>query len=208
MLDTELEHFKREINLVEYATVACGYQQVRRESSRSSRVLKHPQTGDKIVVARADDGHWIYFSVRNERDSGTIVDFVLARQRQNLGEIRKTLREWSRLPRIDRPPTFTAPELRAEPRDTHSMLLTLAMAKEGINSLYLNSRGLRPETLAEPRFLGSWKLDARSNVLFVHRDADGITGYEIKNAGFTGFATGGRRTLCRARREPMTGGSS
>jgi hypothetical protein len=50
---------------------------------------------DKIIVGRnASDGHWIYFSVSDSADSGTIVDFVQNRERLSLGQTRQKLRRW------------------------------------------------------------------------------------------------------------------
>jgi len=72
----ELETFKRVIDLSEYAA-ARGYQLDRKESSRSSRVMRFD--GDKISISRAPDGHWVYYSFRNLEDNGTIVDFVANR---------------------------------------------------------------------------------------------------------------------------------
>ena len=63
----ELERFKTGINLTEYAA-SEGYQLDRRASSRNSGVMRHPG-GDKIVIARGEDGHWIYFSVRDGTDN-------------------------------------------------------------------------------------------------------------------------------------------
>ena len=35
----------------------------------------------------------------------------------------------------------------------------------------------------------------RGNAVFPHFDADGLSGYEMKNTGFTGFAPGGSKAL-------------
>jgi len=75
--------------------------------------------------------------------------------------------------------------------------------REARNSLYLNSRGIRPETLNAPRFRGTWGIDPRGNLVFAHRDEQGdLTGYELKNVGFTGFAKGGRKAMWRSREFP------
>src|SRR5258708_22332251 len=79
MYDDELHRFKSDIHFVRYAVDRYGYQRDRRESSVSSHVLRHPATDDKIVVRKDKDGHWTYFSVRDDRDHGTIVDFVQRR---------------------------------------------------------------------------------------------------------------------------------
>jgi hypothetical protein len=88
----ELERFKTAINLTEYAA-AEGYQLDRRASSRNSVVMRHPG-GDKIVIARGEDDHWIYFSVRDDTDNGSIIDFIQHRRRCSIGEVRRKLRPW------------------------------------------------------------------------------------------------------------------
>ena len=81
MHDDELHRFKSDIHFLHYAADRYGYRRDRRESSVSSHVLRHPATDDKIVVRKDRDGHWTYFSVRDDRDHGTIIDFVQRRGR-------------------------------------------------------------------------------------------------------------------------------
>ncbi|MCP5109349.1 MAG: hypothetical protein GY953_00785, partial [bacterium] len=89
----ELEVFKSEINLSEYAA-AEGYEIDRQESWRGSVVMRH-ESGDKVIVARDQrDNHWVYFAVRDEGDNGSIIDFVQHRRSLNLGEVRQVLRPW------------------------------------------------------------------------------------------------------------------
>jgi hypothetical protein len=192
MHDDELHRFKSDIHLVQYAAERYGYQRDRRESSARSHVLRHPSSGDKIVVRQDDDGHWTYFSVRDGRDHGTIVDFVRQRGRHlSLGSIRQELRQWIGTARPV--PDYAAPSVRREPR--RSPAETFLAGRPADTSAYLASRGLHLETLRHPRFAGTWRLDARGNVLFVHRDeTEAITGFEIKNRGFTGFAPGGTKS--------------
>ena len=201
MHDDELDRFKRDVHFVEYALERHGYQRIVRESSRGSHVLRHAGTDDKIVVAREADGHWVYFSVRDDRDHGTIVDFVQRRDRASLGQVRQELRHWLGTPRPD-PGPARRPETPPIARDRHAVTQAFAGADFVVNSLYLNARGLRPETLQDPRFARTWKQDARGNILFPHRDEDGLCGYEIKNRGFTGFATGGTKAAWQSDRRP------
>jgi hypothetical protein len=49
--------------------------------------------------------------------------------------------------------------------------------------------------LLSPRFVGRMRIDSRGNTVFPHFDAAGLSGYEIKNRGFTGFAAGGQKGL-------------
>ncbi len=59
--DRELEHFKRTLDLIEYAK-KTGYEPRPRESAQGLTVLEHPNR-DRIVVAQIPGGPWIYASV-------------------------------------------------------------------------------------------------------------------------------------------------
>lgn len=84
MFDSELENFKRNIDLRSYAA-GQAYQLDRKESWRGSSVMRHPVSNDKVIIKRGMDGHYVYFSVRDDRDNGTIIDFVQHRQGLSLG---------------------------------------------------------------------------------------------------------------------------
>ena len=87
----ELRAFKIQINLVDYA-VSCGYEIDKKETSTNSVVLRRQIDGDKIIVKTDQGGHGVYFSVRDDNDNGTIIDFVKRRKGFSLGQIRKELR--------------------------------------------------------------------------------------------------------------------
>src|SRR6516162_1388471 len=90
-LDSELEAFKRQIDLRQLA-VSLGYERDRRESWRGSTVLR--RGADKIVVKRNGNGHYVFFSVRDDDDHGTLIDFLQRRQNLSLGAVRQILRPW------------------------------------------------------------------------------------------------------------------
>jgi hypothetical protein len=194
MYDPELDRFKSDIHFVQYAVERYGYERDRRESSRASHVLRHPGTDDKIVVRKAEGGHWTYFSVRDDRDNGTIIDFVHARGRHaSLGHVRQELREWLGTPRPE--PDYLPPAAAAPRPHPGALEAAFAAARTAESSPYLNARGVRPETLRDPRFAGRWGVDERGNTLFVHTtDTGQVTGYEIKSRTFTGFSTGGTKS--------------
>jgi hypothetical protein len=194
MHDDELHRFKSDIHFLHYAADRYGYRRDRRESSISSHVLRHPATDDKIVVRKDRDGHWTYFSVRDDRDHGTILDFVQRRGRHlSLGSVREELRSWLGTAR-PMPEALDLPR-RSVPTERRPFAEVFEAARAASTCDYLCARGLRPETLSDPRFAGTWRVDARGNVLFAHRDDTGVlTGFEIKNRGFTGFATGGTKS--------------
>jgi hypothetical protein len=101
-VDSELESFKTSIDLRAYAA-GQGYQIDKRASWRGTAVMRHPVSNDKVVIKRSLDGHYVYFSVRDDRDNGTIIDFVQFRQRQSLGAVRKELRPWIGMPPVPVP---------------------------------------------------------------------------------------------------------
>jgi len=80
----ELSHFKEAINLSEYAANQ-GYLLDLKASSRNSAIMK--LGGDKIVITQNFNKHWMYFSISDDTDNGTIIDFVQNRQK-DLGSIR------------------------------------------------------------------------------------------------------------------------
>jgi len=191
MFDAELDSFKSGIDLRAYAA-SQGYQLDRKESWRGSAVMRHPK-GDKIVVKRDGSGHYVYFSVRDDRDNGTIIDFVQHRQRLSIGSVRKELRPW-----IGEPPVAVPIFQPLAKTEKDRMLVEAAFTKmqDATRHPYLeNERALPSALLQSERFEGQIKVDARGNAIFPHFDAEGLSGYEIKNKGFTGFASGGTKGL-------------
>jgi hypothetical protein len=88
-------------------------------------------------------------------------------------------------------------------RDAPSPAEAFAAAHIPESCPYLHARGLRRETLCDPSFAGTWAEDARGNALFVHTgDAGTVTGYEVKNVGFTGFAPGGTKAAWQSVARP------
>ena len=192
----ELEAFKTEINLTEYAA-AEGYVLDRKASSRNSVVMRSP-AGDKIIIARGGDRHWIYFSVHDDADNGTIIDFLQNRRRCTLGHVRQALRPWlnGTGPTTRPQPALFVHELEPVSKDRARVLLELARMKPLLSHPYLEQeRCIPPALLRAARFVGRIKVDTRANVIFPHAGRDGPCGYEIKNRAFTGFARGGDKGL-------------
>jgi hypothetical protein len=191
MFDHELESFKNSIDLRAYAA-SYGYAIDARESWRGSAVMRH-STGDKIIIKRDVDGHYVYFSVRDDSDHGTIIDFARRRLGSSLGVVRKELRPWIGMAPSALPPFPPLPKVA---KDRLRVYREFARMLDAPRHPYLeNERGIPAVLLASERFLGRIKIDARGNAVFPHFDADGLTGYELKNRGFTGFASGGVKAL-------------
>ena len=73
------ETFKTQIDLRQSA-VGVGFILERTKGSRRSAVMRHG--ADKIIInLDAGDSHFTYFTVHDERDNGSILDFVMRRKR-------------------------------------------------------------------------------------------------------------------------------
>jgi hypothetical protein len=154
--DPELEAFKSRIDLQRYAA-SLGYEKDKRESSRLSTIMRNG--GDKIIIKLNGDGHYLFFSVRDDRDNGTIIDFLQRRRRMNLGEVRKTLRPW-----IGRPPVEVPvfPALKRSSKDRGLVEVEYVRARDASRHPYLeNERHLPPALLGSSRFAGRIRIDKR-----------------------------------------------
>lgn len=201
--ERELKQFKKEINLAEYAQ-SQGYVIDKKQSSRTSLVMR--RDADKIIVATDKDGHGIYFSVRDDSDHGSIIDFAQHRLSLNMGQIRKELRPWITpsstpyRPRLNGSckPDGSRPQ-KPEPStaDRHHVLANwMAMKTCNGGHKYLEiERKLVKAILSDPRFINMVRADARGNAVFPHYDRQGLSGYELKNLGFTGFSSGGIKAI-------------
>src|SRR5438270_10608444 len=156
---------------------------------------------DKIVIKRDTDGHYFYFSVRDDADHGTIIDFIHHRERLSLGEMRKELRPW-----VGRPPPalhLAFAPLEATAKDRMQVEREYQRMRDAIPHAYLErGRRLPLALLASERFAGCIRTDARGNAVFPHFDAQGLCGYELKNWHFTGFAKGGEKGLWTSNTQP------
>ena len=189
-MDEELLQLKR-IDLIAYATTQ-GYVVDRRESSRQSVVLRRDSDQDKIIVTKGRNGMSIYFSVRDDADRGTIIDFVQRRKGVNLGGVRAELRRWLGAHPAAR--ATSQPEGRgASDFDRVAISRALAGMRVCHEHPYLAARGISPQIQADERFRGRVLADERGNAVFPHWDAEGWCGFEVRNRTFRGFCAGGRK---------------
>lgn len=202
----ELETFKSQINLVQYA-LSQGYSVDPKRTSQNSTYMRHSGTDERIVVATAASGHGVYFTIGEGGDSGTIIDFVQNKQGLNLGQVRKALRPFAGITKPNSAVKTAQAVIEKDP-STYAKPLPIADAQLRLERLraeyvsltpydkkdYLLSRGLTEETLF--LFSKQTRQDERSNACFLHRNAKGgVIGWEKKNKGFTGFSSGGNKGL-------------
>jgi hypothetical protein len=212
--DHELERFRQDIDLRRYAlgqgyvqeldlrrAKGSGQDRHRRRTSRNSCWMHNPSTGDSIVISRAADGHWIYFTVGATSDKGDIIEFARRRLSLSLGRVRQELRPWigehSRQAQYPLSPVATTalPSLAPQIHDRSLAVAAFETARVAQDNPYLRSRGVRLDLLRSPRFSGTWLVDSRGNTIFPHYDEQGLAGFEVKNQRFTGYAKGGEKAL-------------
>ena len=201
--EQELEAFKSRIDLRDYAA-ELGYAIDGRSTSRNSAAMAHDD-GDKIIVGMGGDHHYVYFSVRDPADKGSIIDFDQRRQGGTIGDVRKRLRPYLgggglSPPRPTSRPTAHSAYGKLEPvvTDLGSVRreYSAAQSVSGHHPYLTGVRGINAALLASDRFRGRVRSDARGNALFPHWNEDKqICGFEKKNKGFTGFASGGIKGL-------------
>jgi len=189
--------FKRDIDLIAFACdPRYGYERDRKKSSHRFPVLKHP-SGDKISISRAADGTWLYYSFRDDRDNGSILDFVMhrdgARSPADACRLIASYHGTHALPR-SAPQQPSPPPLRPFDREAFAPLLATTRALSDLSYL-VQTRGLNASLVRHRRFASSIGQDADGRTIFFHRDELGICGWEVKSPGWTGFALGGKKTL-------------
>lgn len=189
--DPELERFKA-LDLVAFAE-AHGYRVTGQRQQITE--LRHPE-GDRVDIAQDDDGHHIFKSWNGDAQ-GSIVDFVQhIHPGATLGRVRQILRPW----------TSNAP-LSSSFRPIHPQQARRTLDRPALRAVwsalspyrggYLEARGLKAATVSAAA--DRVRTDERGNVAFRHDDLNGLTGWELKNQGFTGFSSGGRKGLFAVR---------
>jgi len=192
----ELDQFKRVIDLREFM-VSKGYELSKGESSKNSATMRHPN-GDKLIVAKGTKGdpqHWTYFSIRDQGDNGTVIDFLKNREALNLGQVRKALRPWIGMAADPVRPKMFLKDLEPSDPQRQRVIHAYAQARPTEAHRYLMARGILSETQRDPRFSGQVRQDPKGNAIFPHFDSSGLSGYELKNKDFTGFSRGGTKGL-------------
>lgn len=180
------------MDLASYAE-GIGYERVQAKCSPNSLMLRRQE--EKIVITRKADGHYVYSSVHDSQDSGSIVDFVMTRRRCGYAEAMTHL--LGHAP-FSSPTGFKAspslPPVADEP-DRKRIAAVWNAATWNPEPAYLLGRGLSPDVLKDPRFHDRFRVNKRGVVMFPHFDRQGMTGYELRGEGVKSFAKDGKRAL-------------
>lgn len=194
----ELRQFKK-IDLVEYAT-SRGFVLDRKASSKASIVVRHSR-GDKLIIGKASDGSYHYFNAKGD-DSGTIIDLVQALDGGSIGDVRKSLRQYRPNSRRAAGTHSDGQGLSHRKVDLPAMRSrwTAATPLTARNAYLSDCRKLPESVYLNLRFRGRLRVDHRGNVVAIHHNDSGMSGFEMKNGTekrttFTGFSPGGIKGL-------------
>jgi len=172
--------FKQSINLTQFAA-SVGYTVDRKKSTKSSVVMRH-SNGDKVIVSRRGQ-NWVYFSVHDNQDNGTIVNFIERRTGKAMAEIGRELHAWIG----GGGATFPQPSAYVKEVDEHQA------DRNRVKRIFRNLRSIAAHpylmevraipqcVLSSPRFRGCIYNDRYGNAAFPHHDSEGLCGLELKN---------------------------
>ncbi len=186
----DLASFKRDINLVTYAALH-GYQVDKKKTTKTSIAMR--SSNDKVIITKKG-GNWVYFSVCDDQDSGTIVDFVLNRSSKSVGEVARKLADWSGLGAVPSP-AFHVEETKPNSGRVQAVFARCRPVKQ---HAYLEGRGLGSALLGSRRFAGRVFTDRYGNVVFPHYSNGKVCGLELKNAQRGLLVKGSQKTFWRS----------
>lgn len=183
--------FKQSVNLSHFAA-GQGYELDRKKSTRSSLVMRHAN-GDKIIVSKKG-ANWVYFSVSNDTDNGTIVDFIANRTAKTLPDIGRELAAWSG--GAGALPVYSLPDVQEQVYDLERIRRAFQWMKPATAHPYLlETRQIPADVLKDSRFVGRIFQDRYGNVVFPHQNGQGICGLELKNHDKGVFMRGSEKAL-------------
>ncbi|SNR98901.1 toprim domain-containing protein [Hymenobacter mucosus] len=197
---TELDRFKRNIDLVDYAE-RQGYQ-VKKEGRRGDW-HQLEKDGEVLIVTRKAD-HQVYLNTGDDRDMGSVIDFAKTRGGNghglNLGQVRQQLREYLNdgpaptrvyaapvdVSRLNALPVGDPDHERQQQEDRKTRLIAevLGVNKELTDRTYLHGRGITDSTIDSPAFQGrifTAQQNEHKNTAFPLYNEQGLASIEQKN---------------------------
>ena len=165
-MSEELERFKMNINLVEFAC-SYGFSVVQNKTSENSVFLC--KDDDRIIIKKDEDGHFVYCDIDNA-GGGSIIDFCIEYNPsvRHIGHARKELR--GNHPRPDfRFTTMNGKKVKAPKKseiDQNSIDDFFRKTKQIERNRYLESRFLDPDIYLSPRFKNRILTDSYNNAIF------------------------------------------
>ena len=188
------QSFKQDINLIDFAC-SYGYVINKKKSTKQSVCLSKANE-DKIIVSRKN-GVWVYFSVYDTNDSGTIVDFVKHKLQKSYTDTFALLENWK----------GELTEMNTNYYVNESSSYEQKRVKQvfsGCKTIdshpYLAKRGIYSEILRSHRFKDTIMVDRFGNIVFPQFKDNTISALELKNDKLHVFVKGSIKTLWQSNR--------
>ncbi len=191
----EFSRFKHEINFIQYAQ-SLGYEIDQKKTTRRS-VAMYQGHSDKIIVSKKN-GTWIYFSVYDQCDNGTIIDFIQNRSQKSLLETGKELQLWMDgfvEQSLSSPSINLSDDTTYDPARIKKLFNYYSLAR---NHAYLKNRGITQQVLKSSRFADRVFQDKYKNAVFPHFKNGQACGLELKGENISLFVRGSEKTLWRS----------
>jgi hypothetical protein len=211
---------KKDINLMDLV-LTLGYQHNRAKSGSDPEKgkfhtfdYKGKPTLDQVIIYKATSGDYLYFNRADDRDKGTVIDFIkfrlehpripgiTAEPGKNIwASVIANAKRFLNIPAQERH-TSQALQQQMEPVQRTDRFIPDFLQKTAplTDATYLHARGLTAETLANPAFAGRILNHVHTgtsktgqpyrfvNIAFPQVYKDNIVGLEIKSQGFKGQA--------------------
>ena len=190
LVSYDFNQFKRDINLPAFAAT-YNYKVDEKKTTKTSIAMK--SGNDKVIISKKN-GIWVYFSVLDEADSGTVFDFVKNRTNKTMPEIGRMLAAQTGL--SDRLPN--SHKVENQSYDVNRVKAIFNRCEPFEQSSYLESRGLSAELIKSNRFEGRVFVDRHCNVVFPHFEGRQVCGLELKNRDRGLLVKGSRKTFWRS----------
>lgn len=200
----ELDHFKREIDLVKFAE-QYGFEVHSEESNQRVTTLRRGD--DKMLVWHSGNRHDTFWNVRTGQQ-GSILDFTQQQEGCRLGAARLVLRRWlgvappRNVERQESRPTQS--EGHSDEPDRKRIAAVWSAASWTPAPTYLTQHRGLDVALHDERFMDCYRTTKNGAILFLHHDRGGPSGYELRGLDANGerlkaFAKGGKRGLWHSR---------
>ena len=205
-----LADLKRGVNLAALATERYGYTITERNRDENSFTLhSNPDgSGERITMKMAPEGYQQYYNHNNDRDNGSVVDFLQHRHPdRNLGQVKGMLQEMVpgakqaldyekfQAQQVQKSPSAADTRYEALPPSERRAVMvreTMGPNPQLTDASYLLERGLSKETVNDPAFKGRVFTDqhperqerlgqAQHNVGFPFYNEKGVQSYELRN---------------------------
>ena len=191
---------QKAIGLVSYAE-AHGWEKDKVKSSPSVTVLR--AGSEKIMITKGQRCQHEIFTNRDRSNRGDIVDFACWVHGWTIKEALDELggKDVTTFPSGKSVTSTSEDSTASDEPDRKKCAKVWSEATWNPEPDYLLSRGLSSEVLNDDRFKDTFRTNSKGVVMFLHRDRQGMTGYELRGIDaktgekLKGFMRDGKRSL-------------